>query len=250
MTWAGRRQATILGAIAILVILILIPLLKPIIFPTPTCFDNNKNQSELGVDCSGPCKKICGAQASKVAVVWVRSFEVAPGVYSVVAYLSNPNTSYEAKKVPYTFKLYDDKSILLAERSGTTNIPAKTTLPIFEGGISVGKLKVREAHFELMGELDWQKSDAVTPKINVSSPIIESSLTPKVTVTIKNNNSEEIKNLPIVAIVFNNEGNAIAASRTIVDKLAKNESTEVSFTWLSPFAETVSRVEIYPQTLN
>jgi len=250
MTWASRRQGVILGALAVIFIVILVPILKPVVLPTPTCFDNNKNQGELGVDCSGPCKKICAVEAARVSVMWVRSFEVAPGVYSSVAYLSNPNTSFEAKDVPYTLKLYDEKNILLAQRDGTVNIPAKTNFPIFQGGVSVGKLMVRESHFELNDEINWERTEDERPKLSVSSPIIDTEEAPRVTVTIKNNNSELVKNLPIIAIVFNSEGNAIGASRTVLDKLAKNESADVSFTWLSPFGEKASRVEIYPELFN
>ncbi|MDO8492698.1 MAG: FxLYD domain-containing protein [bacterium] len=250
MTWASRRQTIILGVLAIIAIAILVPLLKPVVAPPATCFDNKKNQGELGVDCGLPCQKVCPFEADKVAVLWVRSFEVAPGVYSAVAYLSNPNAYFEAKNVPYTMKVYDNQNILLAEHSGKINIPAKSTLPVFVGGINVGKLKVQQASFELKGELDWQRTDKGTPKINVSSPIVTTEGTPKVTVTIKNNTDGLLKNMRVVAIVFDGEGNAIAASNTVIDKLAKNESTDVSFTWLLPFSSSVSRVEVYPDTTN
>ena len=98
MTWAGKRQLLILGSIAIVCIIILFPIVKPIIAPTPTCFDGKQNQGELGVDCSGPCQKICLAEALPVRVLWVRPFKVAEGVYSGVAYVSNPNPGFMVKK--------------------------------------------------------------------------------------------------------------------------------------------------------
>lgn len=250
MSWASRRQTIILGLLAIIVIAILIPLLKPVVAPPPTCFDGKKNQGELDTDCSGPCQKICSFEASKISVQWVRSFEVTPGIYSAVAYLSNPNAYFEAKNVPYSLKLYDDKRILLAERIGITNIGAKSTLPVFEGGINVGKLKVAQASFELKGELDWQRAPTQNSKINLSSPTIENEETPKVTITIKNNSQNLLRNIPVIAVVYDKNGNAIAASKTIVDSLAKNELTEVSFTWLLSFSANVSRVEVYPDVSN
>ena len=248
MTWASKRQTIILGAIVIAIIIILIPIVKPIVAPTATCFDGKKNGSELGVDCGGPCSKACSFEVSKVNILWALSFKVADGVYSAVTYVSNPNASFEAQNVPYTMKLYDDKNILVAERRSTIDIPAKSALPIFEGDIAVGKLIVKRVSFEFTGEPNWRRTDKGTPQIDISSPIVDNSgSAPKVTATIKNSTGNPIKNLPLVVIVYDENGNAMAASRTIVDFLAKNESTDASFTWLSPFSGTESRVEIYPE---
>ena len=156
MTWAGRRQAIIIGVGIIVIAAFLFPILKPIVAPNPTCSDGRQNQGELGVDCSGPCQKICSSEAAKVSVLWVRPFKVAEGVVSAVAYISNPNPSFEAKRVPYTMRVYDGKNLLVAERRGRTDIPAKASFPVFEGGIPSGKTEVKTAFFQFLDEPEWQ----------------------------------------------------------------------------------------------
>ncbi len=53
--------------------------------------------------------------------------------------------------------------------------------------------------------------------------------------------------LKVLAVVFDLDGNAMAFSRTIVDSLDKNESTDVVFTWRKLFPSQYSKIEIIPQ---
>lgn len=246
MTWAGRRQAIILGVIAVIVVAILFPIVKPIVAPEPTCSDSRQNQGELGVDCSGPCQKVCPSEAAKVSVLWARPFKVAEGVVSAVAYISNPNPSFEARDVRYTMRVYDSKNLLVAERYGKVNIPAKTTFPVFEGGISSGKTDVKTAFFQFLDEPAWERSSGKTAALSLGAPRLEVSPLPKISVTGRNDSSQTLQDVPIIAIVFDAEGNAIAASETVIDRLPKNEITEFVFTWGLPFAAPSSRIEVYP----
>ena len=58
---------------------------------------------------------------------------------------------------------------------------------------------------------------------------------PRVLANVKNNGIKEIKNIELIAVIFDGSDNAIAASRTFVETLKKNESTDVFFTWPKPF---------------
>jgi hypothetical protein len=247
MTWAGKRQLIITIAFLIIVAVVSTPIIFKAV-PNASCTDGKKNQGERGIDCSGPCVKICSNDAVSPKVLWVRPFIVADGVASAVAYISNPNPSYVAHNVPYVMKLYDEKNLLVAERHNVIDIPAKPSFPIFEGGLPIGTQTVKTAFFEFTSDPEWEKVNEVDlqNKINATAPRVENPSAPRVYADIRNDSPKSLRDIYVVALVYNEEGNVMAASRTLVESLSKNETTGVSFTWLKPFESTTSRIEIYP----
>ena len=87
-----------------------------IFYDKPTCFDGKQNQDESGVDCGGVCEKVCSFQAVKPNIIWSRSFKVSEGIYNAIAYIENPNIRAEAFAVPYVFKIFDERNILISEK--------------------------------------------------------------------------------------------------------------------------------------
>jgi len=247
-TWAQQRQSMIVVVIIVVLLALIIPFVLAL-SPKPTCFDEKKNQDEIQIDCGGICQKVCSIQAAPLAVLWERPFPVAEGVYSAVAYVSNINPTFVARNVPYNFKFYDEKNILIVEHRGVIDIPAKSDFPVFEGGIGVGKAKVKSVFFEFTETPNWEKSAGNYPKIQVGAPALTLEPTPKVEVDIKNQSYTVTKNLSVVVIVYDTNGNALGASETFVDVLGKNQSTGLVFTWLSSFGVPISRVEIYPRAV-
>ena len=250
MTWAGKRQLFILGAIAIVSLIILFPIAKPVIAPAPTCSDGNQNQGELGVDCSGPCERICLSEPLPIKVLWVRPFKVAEGVYSAVAYISNPNPSFMVKQAPYILKLYNERNILISEREGYVDIPPNDIIPVFEGGIQTGNENVKQAFFDFTEDLKWFRGAEVSKKVSVGFFVLENTNKPRVLVPIKNETLDVLRNIPIVAVVFDEKDNALAASETLIERLEKGQAAEVIFTWSLPFAEKVGPVRIYPRIID
>lgn len=248
MTWAGKRQAIILSVLILLLILVAVPIIFKVV-PDPTCSDGKRNQDETGVDCGGSCQKICKLDAVAPSVIWVRPFSVSSGVVSATAYIANPNPGIVARGAKYVMKIYDDNGLLLAERAGTTDIPAKTSFPIFEGGIGVGSQVAKTAYFEFVGDVSWDKYE---PKekidVSVSAPELNQEENPRIYATVRNNSSVQLRNVPVVAIVYDASGNAIASSQTRIESLQRNESADIVFTWLESFQSNVGRIEIYPKT--
>lgn len=247
MTWAGKRQAIILSVFILLAILVAVPLIFKAV-PNPSCSDGKQNQNETGVDCGGSCQKICKQDATEPSVLWVRPFIVSNGVVSATAYIANPNPGIVAKGARYVMKIYDADGLLLAERMGSVDIPAKTSFPIFEGGIAIGSQKAKTAFFEFVGDVSWDKYE---PKekldVSVSAPELKQEENPRIYASVRNNSSVALRNIPVVAIVYDTNGNAIASSQTMIEVLPRNESQDIVFTWLEPFTSTVGRIEIYPK---
>jgi hypothetical protein len=115
--------------------------------------------------------------------------------------------------------------------------------PILEANIDVGNRIVARALFEFTSEPTWTK---VPPEALPPLRIIDQSLTAdgtRLTGTLVNDTLEEIRNLTLVAIVFDGEGVARAASRTVIPRLSRQSSEPIIFTWGSGF-EDVARAEI------
>ena len=69
---------------------------------------------------------------------------------------------------------------------------------------------------------------------------------PLLSATIKNDSLFIIPDVGVVAILYNEKGNAVSASRTYLDELQGEESKNISFTWPEPILENVIAKEIIP----
>lgn len=252
MSWATKQRAIyILGVIGTILILIGVPAFF-LLQSKPTCSDGVKNQGEKGVDCGGPCVELCDFQVQDLSVTWSRSFKVVDGVYNAVAYVENPNFNAGIRKLPYTFKLYDEDNVIVAERRGKTYIPAGGgTVSIFEASIQTGKRKPARTFFSIDEEnpiwlslKDYKSPLAVE---NIRKEFNRESSSPRLQATINNKSVKAVSEIEVVAVVFNTKGNAIGSSRTFIKRLKGGEQTSVTFTWPRPFKEEISRVDIRPK---
>jgi hypothetical protein len=71
--------------------------------------------------------------------------------------------------------------------------------------------------------------------------------TPQVTADIVNSSPYDIKNIEISAVVYDEQDNAMAVSRTMLNFLAKDSRQQVVFTWPTPFPAKNKRVDILPR---
>lgn len=236
--WASRRKNIILGAIALILTAVVFFGFWRYWYATPSCFDNLKNGDEAGVDCGGACVLVCSGDALSPIIKWdPRLFEVSPGVWSILVYVENPNIDTEATYAPYTFTIYDDAGSVLETRKGVTILPKNKTVGIFEGNITFAqKNKPKRATFEFDQGLIWNKNTELVPDINIThSALLKLESAPRVEANVKNISAKEIKNIELVAAIFDGSDNAIATSRTFVEKLKKDQGVDVFFTWPKPF---------------
>lgn len=242
--WASRRKTLYLIALALILAGASFALFWKYWYQEPTCFNNLKDGSETGIDCGGSCTKVCSNEAIAPIVKWdPRLFETLTGVWSVLAYVENPNPNTDASYAPYTFTIYDASSGILAERKGATILPRGKTVGIFEGAISVENGKIpKRVVFEIGKNISWEKSENGKGDIIIThGPLLRTESQPRVEANVKNDSINEVKNIELIIAIFDGSDNAIAASRTFIEKIKKGESTDVFFTWPRPF-ELGSRV--------
>lgn len=246
MSWNTRqRNKYVFGALAILIFIISIPAYL-FLKKEPTCSDNTRNQGEKGVDCGGPCELLCASQMSDINILWSRSFRVVDGVYNSVAYIENPNLDGGIRSVPYTFKLRDEKNIIVAERTGTAYVPPGEVVPVFEPSVETGERIPRRTTFTLRGDTrKWIKLPDYNNSLEIQN--IKRNLdrrSPKIEAEVVNTAVERVSEVDVVAVVFNEEGNAIGASQTYIPNLSGGEKTSLVFTWPRSFEQNVTRVDI------
>ncbi len=248
MTWAGKRKVLYSLLLLGVALLIIIPVAYTL-YPKPSCFDGRQNQDEQGIDCGGSCAKVCVEKTTPPRVLWARSFEVGAGVYSVAAYVSNPNISLGSSNVPYTFKIYDEKNILITKRSGVATILPNVDFPIFEGIIETGNRIPARVFFAFTATPLWQQLSEQVRLSSGNTVLLNEDGKPRLSTVITNPGIAAVKNVSVIAILYDSNGTAIAASQTIIDEIPKGDSQTAVFTWPAPFGKPVSRIEVSPEFL-
>ena len=255
MTWAGKRKLTYISGIVLVFLLVVV--LPTIIhfYKAPTCFDGKQNGDELGVDCGGVCTLLCSAQYAPLNVEWTRFSKVSNGVYNVLAYIENPNINAEANNLAYTFKLYDKNGLLLREKSGLTFAPADKVMAVFEAGLLTGNQVPARVDFSFTSKAVWLKQTSQASGLSVSQTVMSRlDSAPRLSAVVSNSTTRPVKNIEAVAVVYNDQGNTMAFSRTIIDAVAANGSQNINFNWPEPFtlaeqADTYARTEIILKVL-
>lgn len=247
MSWGTQRRNTILFIFFAAVFLFLAYVIYDALYEPPNCFDEKFNGDEVGIDCGGSCDLFCSSQVLNPIIKYTRLFEVAPGIYNVLAYVENPNPTAGIENIPYRFKIYDDENVLLQERRGVMNIYPKLAIPVLENSLNVGKLEATRVVFEFGEELVWYKKSIKENTILIQDEqITNTEEEPRIRAVVKNIGLTALKNVKLVAVVYDEKDNAIGASSTIFNTLPPNTELEAFFVWPQPFKEDVSRFELIP----
>lgn len=244
-TWSQKRKKTILGVIALLVLIPISFIAFKIFYKPATCSDDKQNQNEKGIDCGGVCELFCREETASPVILWQRLFRISDGVYSAAAYIQNPNLGAGAKKVPYRMRVYDEKGVSMYERIGTVDIHPKYSFPIIEAGLLVGERIPTRMTFEFLEDPEWiRESDELLPLTVTNESLSNETTVPRIQATLQNNTVRNIEKVPVAVIVYDNNNNAIAVSKTVVDVVPGSSEAKVVFTWPEPMPRAVLRSEI------
>lgn len=239
LTWSGRRKALYTSVGGIIAFMALIVAYQALFTAEPLCTDGKQNGQEQGVDCGGSCALLCVGQVRAPVVLWARAFESAPQAYTAAAYVQNNNVGAGARRVAYTFQLFDAENKLVVDRSGVTDLPAVPTVPIIETGINVGYRTVARTIFSFSQEPVWVKVGTL-PKLVIAGQRLARDAS-RLDATVYNESFADVR-ATVAAVLFDSEGVARAASKSTVTVPARS-SAPVVFTWGVP-AEDVVRAEI------
>ncbi len=246
MSWSSRRRSLYFLIFFIAVAAIAGGILYSFFYEAPTCTDGIQNGMEEGVDCGGGCPIICSFSAAEPIVHFSRLFEIIPGVYTVVALVENPNPSVAAYDLPYTFKLRGTDSILVKEEKGVMYLPAKGVVPVFVTGVETGSRVPTRVEFAL-GAPTWTTETPNTFDLSINDiDLSREDTAPRLTARLTNHSLNMIPTLPLVAILYDADENALHASRTILKNVAGEGTADLVFTWPEVFERKVGNIEIIP----
>lgn len=247
MSWSTRRQFGILSTLALAVIVPVVGVATYLLWERPACDDGIQNGGERGVDCGGACERVCTNEANPIVLSWVRAFPVSPGWYNVVAMVENPNASARADGLRYRMRVYDEDGVTVAERDGAADIDPQSVQPIVELGLETGERRAARASFEWLEDPRWVTAEPEARLVSISDERIEAQgAEPRIRASVQNLGVLPIPRIAVVAIAYGPDGNALAASRTWVERLGAGESKRVTFTWPVPWPGEATSLEVMP----
>ena len=243
ISWAAKKQLTYLLIFLIVIVGIIFAVWLKI--TVPSCTDGKQNQDEKGVDCGGSCTKECLGEIKDLAVLWSKPLKVAGSNYDAVALAENRNLFLSAKSVKYQFKFYDDRNILIASREGEIFVNPGQKFALFENNIDVGSRQPAKVFLEFQKNINWEIYKGENLGLVVTKKEYQDSPRPSISATLENKTLADIKGFYAVAIIYADDGNAIAASATKIGEIKGGKSADVFFTWPESFGQEYSRDEIY-----
>ena len=249
--WSTKRKFLYIGIVGGLLLVWFVIFVLPDLQNPPSCTDGIQNGKEFGVDCGGDCPRFCSAQALDLVNRWSRVFRVVPGRYNIVAMVENQNVDAAISEIDYEFRLYDEDNVFVGRRTGSTYILPNNKTAIFESGVITGDRVPARTDFAFTQTPLWLQTPreyANSFSVTASNIRMQDSFTnPTLTATIKNNSQFGIFDFDVIAVLYNQENNVIAVSRTFVEELDQSEEYGVFFTWQDSFSEEPVRIEILPQ---
>lgn len=245
MDWSTRRKVVYGVAALFSLFAITAFILQDVFFPEPTCFDQEKNGFEAGIDCGGTCSLMCSTDIVPIAVLWARALPSSDGSYDLVGLIENKNIDNTPKSIGYTFTVFSDQGRQLYVYSGTTTISVEDEKPIlitnqFVNGIP-GKVTL-----SLSPAYHYRAKDR--PKMTLMKTLrirYEEGDIYRAYVTVKNMTQKTFADLPVRVVLYDAQRNAVGAGETLIKLMGPEEEKEVVFTWNTPFVDPPASTVVY-----
>lgn len=244
LNWADKRRALLLTGVGVVFVLIVAATLIAVMYETPSCMDAKQNQDETGIDCGGSCMYLCVSDTDEPRVNFVRPLQNGAGRADVIAYVENRNISAQVKGARFTVELYGADNLLLAQKEGVLDLPARSIVPIFLPGLYQGTGIASRAFISFDEPLRFSRATDGAAALLVENVALLPGAQPRVTANLRNSSARPFYNVRVIATIFNAEGTAIAASQTVVREVPALGTAAAVFTWSEPFAGEPARVEV------
>ena len=171
-------------------------------------------------------------------IKWTNAFPATTGSWNLVAYVENPNQTAGSSYAPYTFAVFDGAGKQVYAMSGVTIIPVGKNFAMFQGPVSFSATGTLRTTFSFDdSSIVWQKetrdadlaikADEIRLTQDVPTPVVDAA--------IENTSLNDVKNVEAVGIVYDDNGNPVGVSRTLVNDLPEQGSQDITFTWENPF---------------
>lgn len=246
LSWARKRQVMYATGVFVFLVFLTVLIYFIFIFESATCFDGKHNGAELSIDKGGDCERLDGSQVRQLNILWAEALSVREGLYNAVAHIENANIDAEARNVDYRFTFYGPRDEVLQEKTGTTFFPRNQRIAVFVESVQ-SSVPIVRSEFSFTSEPEWYIDVTPDPRFEVRDRDIEREDTmPRVIAKLENISVKTLYNIDAVAVVYDDFGNPIAASRTIVERLGAGETAPLTYTWPQPYmvGETACAVPV------
>lgn len=201
--------------------------------PAPTCFDNSQNQEEVGIDCGGPCVscELKSLKSIQVDQKWPKAFRTTDTSSGLIAEIYNPNPDWAAKSFDYQFTIKDQFGNILKLVSGTSFVYGGELKYIIEPSVGVSIGQITSSDLSIINPQWVSASDYTKPDVEIQGIKTDKSDAVYVSGKVVNRSEIDFPQASIYALVYNKNGNFIAASKTIIDNVLKfgSKDFKVSF---------------------
>jgi len=246
-----RIKQLVYGLFFVIVIVIVIWLIYLAFFkPAPSCFDGIQNQGETGVDCGGPCAKLCiPSTIQPVAAIGnVSVFAPLAGRVTLLGEIVDPNSDFAAQSVSYTFDLYDASGNLIASIPGTAYVYADQTEYLVVPNEAVSTVVDHAAL--TIGAVQWVSASqmGLVPQFtfkNIATVPGLASGTLAVDGQIVDADSASFTNITIIAVLRSSGGAPAGVSETVIDSIAPNQAENFSITYPAAANIDPTQTQVY-----
>lgn len=233
LSWSKKRQIIYLALVVGFFIFVTTVFLFFLLYETPTCFDGKQNQEEIGIDCGGPCVRLCVFQVEELSVLWSDAFLAKDGVYDMVVFIENKNINAGIRNLGYTIKAYNSSGDVLAERSGATYINAMDRFALIEHSTAISEKPTRiDVEFDVP---KWERTLSQNRHLKIKNKrLFHEKTPPRITAIVENNSLDTKRNIEAVALISNKKGEVVAISSTHMSTLAGDSEGDLFFALASP----------------
>ena len=249
LSWAERRKLSYKLILAFVFLGVAAYFSYPYFSKPSTCFDGKRNQDEAGTDCGGSCAAVCVDEIKPPVTIWSGVFPSANGRYSAVAFVENRNADAGTRAARYNFRIYDESNIIIAERKGETFIAPGESFTLIEPNIDAGRRIPRRAFFEFLSFSEWETIDPPErPLIFIRDQKLSNDDShTRLDARLESAMIIPVSDIAVAALLYDEKGNAITVSSTIVPTLAGQSSRPIVFTWPKMELSNIARAEIIPR---
>ena len=184
-----------------------------------SCFDNIKNQDEVGVDCGGACIDCDLKNVKDLIVQPANIFDNGNRTTTILATILNPNKTLGIEILPYTIKVFnfEHQEIYSADRRAFI-YPAQNRL-VLEAGIDVEANNIKSATITLDYDASvWKKISPPPAKLtDFRTRALGNQI--EVVGRVINDNDYPLDQVAVLAVFSNKIGIKAAASKTVVGKV-------------------------------
>ena len=184
-----------------------------------SCFDNIKNQEEVGVDCGGVCIDCDLKNVKDLIVQPANIFDNGNRTTTILATILNPNKTLGIEILPYTIKVFnfEDQEIYSADRRAFI-YPGQNRL-VLEAGIDIEANNIKAATITLDYDASvWKKISPPPAKLtDFRTRALGNQI--EVVGRVINDNDYPLDQVAVLAVFSNKIGIKAAASKTVVGKV-------------------------------